>query len=240
MEAKNNRRKSQRQALDPPELGYLLTEDPGYKSGTTMIDPPVLFESIPRKALCPLLNSLTYRKIKAGDRFINQGDPGDFLYIVQDGACVAYVEKDQKTHTVGRMGKGDVVGEMALLTGQRPFPEDDFLALVNMHLDQDIPDPAAIRPDIPEALGQFVLKACARKTAQRYQTVDEVMEVLLPLAEEMGLTPNRPTQNKKSLTTLHLIYQDEQRLALKQLLEDFSAKARKIGVELKTAEFPEI
>ena len=118
MEAKNNRRKSQRQALDPPELGYLLTEDPGYKPGTTMIDPPVLFESIPRKALCPLLNSLTYRKIKAGDRFINQGDPGDFLYIVQDGACVAYVEKDQKTHTVGRMGKGDVVGEMALLTGE--------------------------------------------------------------------------------------------------------------------------
>ena len=41
MEAKNNRRKFQRQALDPPELGYLLTEDPGYKPGTTMIDPPV-------------------------------------------------------------------------------------------------------------------------------------------------------------------------------------------------------
>ncbi len=91
-----------------------------------------------------------------------------------------------------------------------------------------------------EALGQFVLKACARKTAQRYQTVDEVIEVLLPLAEEMGLPPNLPTQNKKSLTTLHLIYQDEQRLALKQLLEDFSAKARKLGVELKAAEFPEI
>ena len=56
----------------------------------------------------------------------------------------------------------------------------------------------------------------------------------------MGLTPNLPSKNKRSLTTLHLIYEDEQRLALKQLMEDFSAKARKIGVELKAAEFPEI
>ena len=41
MDAKSNRRKFKRQALDPPELGYLLTEDPGYKPGTTIIDPPV-------------------------------------------------------------------------------------------------------------------------------------------------------------------------------------------------------
>ena len=92
----------------------------------------------------------------------------------------------------------------------------------------------------PYALRQFVLKACARKCDQRYQTVDQVLYILLPLAGEMGLTPNRPSKNKRGLTTLHLIYEDEQRLALKQLLEDFNAKARKIGVELKAAEFPEI
>jgi len=588
MDDENNRRKCKRQALDPPELGYLLTESPGYKQGTTIIDPPLtlyvdvlnksqvgaalkmprpiepetavslltynddeklwyvsqgdvkwvekasdpfnnflvgleiskqektsgkispavecpglpdpsdfqffnqtdLFGSIPREALSSLLNSLTYREIKSGDRFIKQGDPGDIFYIVQDGACVAYVEKDQKTHTVGRMGKGDVVGEMAMLTGeprsahveaetdmkiwglsrrqfdviagenpdlrsfltklvadrfsgrkltaeraigkyiitdiigrggysivykgvhsglnmpvaikmmrhnlamdpeflsnfqteakiianlnheniikvydieelyrtvfiimelvegetikeliqrektipyplivnvliqvcqaltyahregiihrdvkpanmfikggdsvklldfglscttgsgnlgfsgtvafmspeeiegetvdqrsdiyalgittyemltgQRPFPEDDFMALLNMHLDEDIPDPALIRPDIPHALRQFVLKASARKCDQRYQTVDQVLDILLPLAGEMGLTPNLPSKNKRGMTTLHLIYEDEQRLALKQLLEDFNAKARKIGVELKAAEFPEI
>ena len=56
----------------------------------------------------------------------------------------------------------------------------------------------------------------------------------------MGLTPNLPAKTKRGLTTLHLIYEDEQRLALKQLLEDFNAKARKLGVELKAAEFPEI
>ncbi len=63
---------------------------------------------------------------------------------------------------------------------------------------------------------------------------------LLPLAAELGLTPSSAAQEKRSMTTLHLIYEDDQRLALKQLMEEFSTKARKIGVELKAAEFPEI
>jgi serine/threonine protein kinase len=588
MPDQHNRRKWDRQTLDPPELGYLLSEDLEYKSGTAFIDPPQslyvdllnkgqggaalktawriepdtavrlltyntneklcyvcrgevrwlkpqsdpsgdfrvgleitkqeavrenialgaecreipnpsdfeffnqtnIFDSIPREALCSLLNSLAYRKVKSGERFINQGDPGDFLYIVQQGTCVATVEKEQKIHTVGRMGKGDVVGEMAMLTGEprsahvaaetdmqlwglsrrqfdtiagenpdlrcfltellaerfagrkliaertigkyiitdiighggysvvykgvhsglnmpvaikmmrhnlamdaeflstfrkeakiianlnheniikvydieelfrtvfiimelvegetikelihreqkipypqivhiliqicqaliyahqqgiihrdvkpanmfikdgdrvklldfglsctsgsenhdftgtvafmspeeiegqsvdqrsdiyalgittyemltgkRPFPEDDLLALLNMHLDQDIPDPAEIRPGIPKKLRQLVLKACALKPDQRYQNVQQVLGDLLPLAEELGLTPSSAAQEKRSMTTLHLIYADDQRLALKQLMEEFSTKARKIGVELKAAEFPEI
>ena len=588
MDDKSNHRKSRRQALAPPELGYLLTEDPGHKAGTTLIDTPValyvdlinksrggaalkasrpiepettvslmtyneieklwypfhgevkwvekaadssynymvgleierqkkadrklspdvecpgilnpsdfefihqtnLFTSIPRDALCSLLNSLTYREIKAGERFISQGDSGDYLFVVQDGACVAYVEKDQDAHIVGRLGKGDFVGEMAMLTGeprsahveaetdmklwglsrrrfdviadenpdlrsfltelvadrfsgrkltaertigkyiitdiigrggysivykgvhsglnmpvaikmmrhnlamdpeflknfqreaeiianlnheniikvydieklfrtvfiimelgegetikemiqrekkisyplivnvliqlcsaltyahqqgivhrdvkpanmfiksgdrvklldfglscptgsdnlgfsgtvafmspeeiegesvdhrsdiyalgittyemltgQRPFPEGDLLSLIEMHLEQDIPDPATIRSDIPETLRRFVLKACARNPDDRYQSIEAVLEALLPLAEELGLSPDPRARNKKGLTTLHLIYEDGQRLALKQLLEEFNAKARKIGVELKAAEFPEI
>ena len=40
MDDQINRRQWERQAFDPPGLGYLLTEDSGYKSGTTIIDPP--------------------------------------------------------------------------------------------------------------------------------------------------------------------------------------------------------
>ena len=105
-----------------------------------------------------------------------------------------------------------------MLTGRRPFPEDDILALLNMHLDQDIPDPAELRPGIPEKLRQFVLKACARKAEQRYQTVDRVMKELMPLVEELRLTPNLPAVNKRGVTALHLIYEEEQRAALKQLI----------------------
>jgi len=588
MDAQNNRRKCERHELEPPELGYLLTEHSGYESGTALIAPPLnlyvdvinmcrggaafrapksieadtavsllvykdseklwylyrgkvrwtakvsdsskaflvgleikahseagveisqstgntripsppdfefinstqLLASLPRKALCSFLNCLTYREIKAGERFINQGDPGDMLYIVQEGSCLACVEKDQNTYTVGCLGKGDVVGEMGMLTGEprsahveaetdmklwglsrrqfdaiaeenpdmrcfltelvadrfsgrkltaertigkyiitdiigsggysivykglhsglnmpvaikmmrhnlamdpdflhnfereakiianldheniikvydietlyrtvfivmelvegetikeliqreknipyplivsvliqtcralkfahqqgiihrdikpsnmfikggsrvklldfglscttgsddhdfsgtlafmspeeiegdtvdqrsdiyslgitayemltgrRPFPEDDLLKLLDMHLNQDIPDPAELRPGLPERLGQFVLKACARNPDQRYQNIDRVMEDLLPLVEEPGLIPDIPVGRHKGMTTFHLIYAEEQRTALKQLMEDFSAKAQKIGIELKTAGFPEI
>jgi hypothetical protein len=111
---------------------------------------------------------------------------------------------------------------------------------MDMHLEQDIPDPAEIRPGIPQELRQFVLTACARRPDQRFQNVLQVLEILIPLARKLGLASDDIGQEKKSLTTLHLIYQDEQRLALKQLMEEFSLKAKEIGVELKAAEFPDI
>ena len=109
-----------------------------------------------------------------------------------------------------------------------------------MHLEQDIPDPASIRSGIPTDLRQFVLTACARRPDQRYQNVFQVLEILTALAGKLGLSSNDTGQDKRSMTTLHLIYQNEKRLALKQLMEEFSLKAREIGVELKAAEFPDI
>jgi CRP-like cAMP-binding protein len=588
MESQPNRRRWNREDLEPPGLGYLLTEDPGYESGTAFIDPPEnlyvdllnkcrggaalktgkpilpdttvslvsydrrekswqifrgetrwvrevagtprnflvglelephderpanheldlecrelpnpsdihffnrtrLFSSIPREALCPLLNSLTYKEIKAGERFMVQGEPGDSFFIIQRGTCAVFVEKDHRKYTVGRMESGDVVGEMAILTGEprsahveaesdmqlwglsrrkfdaiaeqypelrsfltelvadrfstrtltadrtigkyvitdiigqggfsivykgvhsglnmpvaikmmkhdlamdneflsrfrteakmianlnheniikvydieelyrtvfiimelidgetikelikrekiiafpriinfllqicngleyahqqgivhrdvkpanmfigsddhvklldfglscttgsenidfsgtaafmspeeiegdivdqrsdiyalgiatyemltgkRPFPEDDLMALMDMHLEQDIPDPAKIRTDTPEEIRQIVLTACARKPVQRYQDISQVLEVLTPLARKLGLSQPDISQEKKAMITMHLIYREEKRLALKKLMEEFSLKAREIGVELKAAEFPEI
>jgi serine/threonine protein kinase len=588
MESQPNRRKWDREILDPPELGYLLTEGPGYESGTAFIDPPEilyvdllnkckdgaalktakkiapattfslfcynhseklwqvfrgeakwtrpvseqpnnylvgakikkqsetrenidlaaecreipdpsdfeffnqtrLFNSAPREALCPLLNSLSYKEIRAGERFMVQGDPGDSFFIVQRGTCVVCVEKDHKKYTVARLEGGDVVGEMAMLTGEtrsahveaetdmqlwgltrkkfddiaarhpelrnfltelvadrfssrkltadrtigkylitdiigqggysivykgvhcglnmpvaikmmkhdlamdgeflskfqteakviaklnheniikvydieelyrtvfiimeltggetikelmkrekiiafprivnfllqicnglayahqegiihrdvkpanmfiasgdhlklldfglscsvgsenidfsgtvafmspeeiegesvdqrsdiyalgittyemltgrRPFPEENLLALMDMHLKQDVPDPSDIRPDIPPELRQIVLTAGNRQPDQRYQNVQQMLEILVPLARKFGLSSDDIGSGKKSMTTLHLIYQDEKRLALKKLMEEFSLKAKEIGVELKAAEFPEI
>ena len=114
------------------------------------------------------------------------------------------------------------------------------MALLDMHLEQDIPDPAEIRSDTPEELRQFVLTASTRRPEQRYQDMSQVLEVLTPLAPKLGLSKPDIGREKKSMTTLHLFYRDEKRLALKKLMEEFSLKAKEIGVELKAAEFPEI
>ncbi|MGD8991297.1 MAG: protein kinase [Desulfobacterales bacterium] len=127
-----------------------------------------------------------------------------------------------------------------MVTGQRPFPEDDLLALSEMHLREDIPDPAMFRPDVPEDLRRFIFKACARKPAHRYQNVNEVIRTLQPLVNELGVTRRQLAADKKYMTTLHLLYVEEQRLALKQILEEFNEKAEKLGVDFRSADFSDI
>jgi serine/threonine protein kinase len=77
-----------------------------------------LMRSLPRDAVVPLVNSIFYRFVKAGDRFIVQGAPGETCYLVQHGTCVALLEKGNQSKIVARLRAGSIVGEMALLTGE--------------------------------------------------------------------------------------------------------------------------
>ncbi len=77
-----------------------------------------LFESVHRVLVCPLLNSLTYRQISAGEKFITQGTRSDAFYIIQSGSCITSVAQNDKTQPAGRLQAGDHIGEMAMLTDQ--------------------------------------------------------------------------------------------------------------------------
>jgi eukaryotic-like serine/threonine-protein kinase len=81
-----------------------------------------------RDAVCPLLNSVTAQRVKAGERFITQGEPGDKCYIVQSGQCQVLVEKQGRLHTEARIGEREFLGEMALLTGEPRSSHVDALS----------------------------------------------------------------------------------------------------------------
>jgi serine/threonine protein kinase len=66
----------------------------------------------------PLLKGMTYKHVKAGVRFISQGEISESAYIIQRGSCLVLVEKEGKLHPTGHRGKGDIVGELTLLTGE--------------------------------------------------------------------------------------------------------------------------
>jgi predicted Ser/Thr protein kinase len=66
----------------------------------------------------PLLKGMSYKRIKAGTRFITQGGPAEAAYIIQRGSCMVIVAKDGELHPVGHRGEGDIVGVMAVLTGE--------------------------------------------------------------------------------------------------------------------------
>jgi len=64
------------------------------------------------------------------------------------------------------------------LTARLPFEADTMYALIAKHLEQEPPDPRALRPDIPEALAGVIVKAIAREPSDRYQTAGEMHDAL--------------------------------------------------------------
>ena len=127
-----------------------------------------------------------------------------------------------------------------IVAGCRPYPEDDLAVLADMHCHQDIPDPCEQVPELPKILRQFIIKACQRDPDGRYQSMQEILDRLKPLADEYGIASSRPAQRKKRMTSVFLFYGDEEQEALTQLLEEFSIKARRLGAEIKDFEIGDI
>ena len=127
-----------------------------------------------------------------------------------------------------------------MLTGQRPFPEEDAWAVMDMHIKMDIPNPAALVPNIPSGLCNFILKACARDLTERYQNMTQVIADLNPLAEELGLNNSDAISSDRKMATLFLLYTDEHRHILNKEMEEFCARMQQMGVACKAADFKEI
>jgi predicted Ser/Thr protein kinase len=123
-----------------------------------------------------------------------------------------------------------------LLTGEKPYPEDDPIALMDLIVQQDVPDPSVKATYLPEVLRKFVLKACARDLEQRYQSSKAALKDLFALAETYGITENSFTIERRNMLNLFMLYKDEQQLALNELLEEFSGKVKDLGVVLKAAD----
>jgi tRNA A-37 threonylcarbamoyl transferase component Bud32 len=78
-----------------------------------------LLNTLPKEGVCSFLNCMEQIAIQPGHRFITQGDQGDSLYIVQKGLCSIQIREENATlQTVAQRREGDVIGEMALLTGE--------------------------------------------------------------------------------------------------------------------------
>ncbi len=76
------------------------------------------FDAMSEPAKQRLLMSMIAGTFKQGQRFIEQGGEGDSLYIIQEGVCNVSLEKDGIVHPIAALGPGEIVGEMAILTGE--------------------------------------------------------------------------------------------------------------------------
>lgn len=74
-------------------------------------------------------------------------------------------------------GRADVyalgVTLFRLLTGELPFKGDSSTSLINAHVEAPVPDPRALRQNLPAAWQEVVVKAMAKRPDERYQTAGE-------------------------------------------------------------------
>ena len=80
-----------------------------------LLERVALFRDVPREALEVLLPQFRRRDLPAGTVIIEQGDSGDELFLVEDGVLDVSAHVRGKPVRLGRLGPGDIFGEMALL-----------------------------------------------------------------------------------------------------------------------------
>lgn len=106
-----------------------------------------LFQGAPPSVLAAIAERLRPVDLTAGEVLLRQGELGDRLYILFDGRVEAVVDQGGRERVIGSSGRGEIVGELALITGEpracslvavRPthalaLTKDDFLRLLDEH-----------------------------------------------------------------------------------------------------------
>ena len=74
-----------------------------------------LLGSLGRRSRRRLAERVSIQELRAGDWLFRAGDPGDRLYVVRSGRLDVVAEDEDRV--LRRVGRGELVGELALLTG---------------------------------------------------------------------------------------------------------------------------
>jgi serine/threonine protein kinase len=99
----------------------------------------------------------------------------------------AYISPEQaQAQTVDRRSDiyslGIILYEM--VTGRVPFLADTPLAVILKHVSDSLPLPSSIKPDVPEAIEQVILKALSKNPAERFASAAEFLSAWKRALEE--------------------------------------------------------
>jgi len=88
-----------------------------------------------------------------------------------------------------------------MLTQQVPFDADTPLAVLMKHLNDPLPLPRQIEPDIPEPFERIVLKALSKRPVDRYDSAEEMTQALWDATERVGIEVPQRISLPLSFTT---------------------------------------
>ncbi len=77
-----------------------------------------LFAGVPADQLAALDTDAAHLPLRAGEVLVRQGERADALYLVMQGSFEATVIEAGRKRLVGMMARGDMIGDVAFLTGE--------------------------------------------------------------------------------------------------------------------------
>ncbi|MET8848765.1 Stk1 family PASTA domain-containing Ser/Thr kinase [Amycolatopsis sp. NPDC004625] len=105
---------------------------------------------------------------------------------------VAYLSPEQVA-TGAASARGDVYSAGILLyemlTGQVPYTGDTAISVAYRHVNDDVPRPSELRPDLPPALDDLVVRATRRDPQLRPADAGEFLTELTAVRAQLGLLP---------------------------------------------------
>ena len=86
---------------------------------TTFLSSLKPLEDVDAKDIAFLATAAELAAFPASTTVIKRGDIGRFLWIVYDGEVeVSILDKDEKRQTIATLERGDIFGEMSIMTGE--------------------------------------------------------------------------------------------------------------------------
>ncbi|MCF8197728.1 MAG: peptidase domain-containing ABC transporter [Sulfuritalea sp.] len=115
------------------------------------------FRDVPREALIELADRVTLRELRQGDLLIEQGARDDVLYIVRKGELVV-TRREAPSHRIALLGERDVVGEMAVLSGEQRIADVTADTAVTVYAlpGEDFRGVAAAHAALTQRLGTLI------------------------------------------------------------------------------------
>jgi len=159
--------------------------------------------------------------------------PGTVFYMSPEQVEGGSVDERSDIYSLG-------ITAYEMITGRRPFPEEDLPKLMELHVTEDVPDPGEVVPDLPHEMSYFVRRATQRDPGARFRTMWEILRDLQPLADRMGVSRQPAPREHRKMMSLFLFYKEDQQLALNAVIENLNHDLIKMGVMVRTVDFKDV
>jgi eukaryotic-like serine/threonine-protein kinase len=159
--------------------------------------------------------------------------PGTVFYMAPEQIQGAPVDERTDIYSLG-------ITAYEMIAGKKPFPEDNLAKLMAIHLQEDVPDTRGSMPDLPDELHDFFNGSIRKDRDKRFKDMNEIISLLKPLAEKIGLEFKPQQQRKNRMKGLFLFYQDDQQIVLDQLIDRLSSDVSGTGAIIRITQVEDI